>query len=260
MHNAPHTARFRFLDSLNDFLRDADRRKTLEIPFRLSPSVKDVIEAQGVPHVEVYAIRVNGRRQDFSYNLNSGDEVEVYPKESVPEPGHLFDLKPAERLPERLVADVHMGKTARLLRLMGVDTRYDNANDEIEIIRMAEEEQRGVLSRDLGLLKHGRLGFGYWPRSEDPLEQTVETLVYFELENDAGLEPLDRCMECNGLLEPAAPEEVVHQVPEGVKAWSKEYRRCTACGKIYWKGSHYKKLVRTVTEIRERVALTLDQK
>ncbi|MDX1618682.1 MAG: Mut7-C RNAse domain-containing protein [Balneolaceae bacterium] len=252
MPGTAHIGTFRFLGSLNDHLPDTDSPEGLDIGFDLAPSVKDVIESAGVPHVEVYGIRVNGEWKDFSYNLRDGDDVTVYPKERIPDPGRRFDLKPADRLPDRFVADLHLGKLARLLRLTGIDTLYDNELGDAEIVRLAEREGRAVLSRDIGLLKHGSLGFGYRPRSDDPDRQVVETLAYFELAHR--LAPFSRCMACNGRLEPAASEEVEHRVPEGVKAWNEEYRRCATCGKIYWKGSHYEKLRQTVADIRTRLA------
>lgn len=252
MNDAANIGHFRFLKSLNDFLPESDRNERVEIPFDLSPAVKDLIEAAGVPHVEVFGIRVNGNWVTFGYNLDHDDGVTVYPKESVPEPGRRFALKPAGRMPDRFVADVHLGKLARLLRLMGIDTLYEQSYKDADIIRIASRERRAVLSRDVGLLKHGALDFGYWPRSDDPDRQVIETLSYFE-QKDL-LNPFTRCLACNGLLEPAEPGEVTEEVPEGVKAWSEEYRRCASCGKIYWKGSHYEDLSRTVTAIRARLA------
>ena len=72
-------ATFRFYEELNDFL-PLDKKKVAFLhSFGGTPSIKDVIEAIGVPHVEVNLIQVNGQAVDFTYRLKNNDIVSVYP-------------------------------------------------------------------------------------------------------------------------------------------------------------------------------------
>lgn len=248
MSGSTNIGYLRILDSLNDFLPESKRDESIKISFDLNPSVKDVIEAHGIPHVEIFGTKINGRWEDLSYNLRYNDRILVYPKERISASGESHALKPPDRMPDRFIADVHLGKLVRLLRLIGIDTEYDKKLKDKAIVKRAEETGRAVLSRDVGLLKHGNLSYGYWLRSTDPDKQILEVLSYFDLAGS--LNPFSRCLVCNGPLKFAEPNDVINEVPEGVKSWSEEYRRCQDCEKIYWKGSHFRDLQEKVKSIR----------
>lgn len=248
MRSGSHTALLQFLGSLVDFFPgNGDGGCIQQVTFRLHPAAKDLIESMGVPHVEVFALQVNGQFHWLEYNVQEGDELVIYPKKEAGSIAGAQLIKNPEKLPGRFVADVHLGKLARLLRLLGMDTAYASNMDDPEIIEKALMEDRAVLTRDLGLLKHGNLQHGYWLRSTDPEQQVKEVLDYFELKTN--LQPFTRCMNCNGLLEPANKEAILDQIPPNVTQWCDEYRQCTDCDKIYWKGSHYEKLVKKINRM-----------
>jgi len=68
----------------------------------------------------------------------------------------------------RFILDVHLGKLARLLRMAGFDTIYRNNLDDPEIIQIAEDENRIVLTRDRGILKNKRVKHGHFVESPTP--------------------------------------------------------------------------------------------
>jgi uncharacterized protein with PIN domain len=243
----PSEATFRFYAELNDFL-PAERRK-VEIPYRfhVPPSVKDAIEALGVPHVEVDLILVNGISVGFDHRLGNGDRVSVYPVfESL-------DISPAVRLraaPLRrpaFVVDVHLRRLARFLRLLGFDTLHSNDFEDAELVEISVREGRILLTRDRQLLKHGRVTHGYWVRSTDPVEQAREVVRRFDLAD--GVRPFSRCPACNGRLEPVDKEAVADEIPPKTARWLDEYVRCDGCGKLYWRGTHFERLERLVDRI-----------
>ncbi|MDZ7691828.1 MAG: Mut7-C RNAse domain-containing protein [Balneolaceae bacterium] len=238
---------FRFKGSLADFFASERDSHVQKVSFNLNPAAKDLIESQGVPHVEVYALAVNGSFRPLSYNVQSADELVAYPEEQVRPFNSKHRARDIGRCPEKFVADVHLGKLVRLLRLLGINTAYSRESDDAEIISQAVGENRAVLSRDLGLLKHGALEFGYWPRSTDPEVQVEEVLDYFELRDK--VDPFTRCMKCNGWLESATLDEVAENVPPNVKSWCSDYRQCQSCEQVYWKGSHFRKLITTVNKL-----------
>ncbi|WP_455382873.1 Mut7-C RNAse domain-containing protein, partial [Salinispira pacifica] len=211
-----HQATFRFYEELNDFLPEERRKREITYRFHGHPAVKDSIEALGVPHTEVDLIIVTGAAGegvsvDFAYQLAPGDRVAVYPVFEG------FDLAGTSRLrPEplreiRFVLDVHLGKLARILRLLGFDSFYRNHQDDAQIAFRAAREHRIVLTRDQGLLKRSIVSHGYWLRSQDPEEQAVEVIRRFDLARL--VKPLTRCPVCNEELEPVARETVYHLVP-----------------------------------------------
>lgn len=241
------TAIFRFYGELNDFLPPKHRQCDIEYSFQNTPAVKDAIEALGVPHTEVDLIVVNGQSVGFSYRLCDGDRVAVYPVfESL-------DILPIVQLREKplrqiaFVADVHLGKLARLLRLLGFDTLHSNGYDDHEVVALAASEGRIVLTRDRDLLKHNAVTHGYWLRSTDPVEQAREVVRRFNLETL--IDPFRRCLVCNGLLAPVDKAEILARIPPRIAVEHNEFFCCTSCQKLYWRGTHYPKLERHIAAI-----------
>ena len=241
-----NTASFEFKGSLHDFTGHEEQVKK---SFKLNPSAKDLIESCGVPQVEVYGLQVNGEPKSFSYNVMDGDRLTIIPKESITESAYLDNIRPVVDMPERFIADVHLGKLARLLRLTGIDTLYSNSANDPEIVENAVRDNRAVLTRDVGLLKHGKLSYGHWLRSTDPDDQLTEVIRYFNLSGK--LSPFSRCMDCNGHLRSVEKADVESELPPRVKENFKQFKQCDNCGKVYWKGSHYDKLVNKVREMKD---------
>jgi hypothetical protein len=76
-------AEFRFYEELNDFLPAKQRKTNFRSPFCDNPSVKDAIQAMGVPHTAIDMILVDSQSVDFSHRLQGGERVAVYPKRSA---------------------------------------------------------------------------------------------------------------------------------------------------------------------------------
>lgn len=234
-------AEFRFYEELNDFLPPEKRKRSFRYSFRGTPSVKDAIEALGVPHTEVDLILVNGESVGFDYLLKGGERVAVYPAFESLDISSLTRLRPQPLRRPRFVLDVHLGKLARLLRMLGFDTLYRNDYSDPEIIYISLREKRIILTRDRALLKHRAITHGYWVRSTHPREQLQEVLHRFDL--FSRIRPFHRCMVCNGLIEEVSKSEVLDQLEPKTRRYYDEFYRCTGCGKIYWKGSHYTGMV-----------------
>lgn len=243
--------RLRFYQELNDFLPATLRGREFEHSVKGTPSVKDVIEALGVPHTEVDLILVNGRSVDFTCLLQDGDRVSVFPVfESL-------DIRPAIRLrPEplrnpRFVLDAHLGRLAAYLRLLGFDSLYSPEADDAWLAEVSVREERTLLTRDRGLLKRKAVTRGYCPRQTHPRQQVVEVLRRFDLLGCA--RPFTRCMACNGVLERVGREVVAGSVPADVVQMYDDFTRCTACGKVYWRGSHFARLQALVEAVRREL-------
>lgn len=235
-----NSAIFRFYAELNDFLPADSAQRERVYRFTGQPSVKDAFEAQGVPHTEVELVFVNGESVGFDCPLRDGDRVALYPVfESL-------DVRPLLRVREsplrrpRFVCDVHLGKLARWLRLLGFDTAYRNNAADREIVEQATREQRVVLTRDRRLLQHKAITHGYWLRSEIPREQVGEIVRRFQLQSDFA--PFSRCLECNGLIHPVPKQDVLDQLEPKTREFFDEFFRCEQCHRIYWRGSHYERM------------------
>jgi hypothetical protein len=238
---------FRFYAELNDFLRPEQRYTEFRYCFIDIATVKDRIESLGVPHTEIDLILVNGRSVDFSYRVQDGDHISVYPVFEAFDIAGLTRLR-AEPLREpRFVLDTHLGKLAAYLRLLGFDTLYRSCSTDEELAGTSRDEHRILLTRDTGLLKRGAVTHGYFVRETGPRKQAAEIVARFQLARLA--RPFSRCMRCNGILENAAWEEVRDALPERTAELHREFRRCPDCGRIYWKGSHYQRMQQFVAAL-----------
>lgn len=234
----------RFYEELNDFLAKDRRRRDFAVTFAAPRSVKDLIEAQGVPHTEVDLILANGEPVSFAYAVADGDRISVYPCFES------FDVQSASRLGRpplrqvRLVADVHLGRLVRWLRLLGLDCHYDPALDDAALAACSEREQRILLTRDRGLLKRRKVSHGICIRSDQAEEQVREVLDRLQAEGQ--LAPFSRCLACNGSLADVPAAAVAQALPPRVLATHREFKRCTLCGQVFWAGSHAARLERLV--------------
>lgn len=243
-----HSSEFRFYEELNDFLAPERRKRSFEHRFTGNPSVKDTIEALGVPHTEIDVILVDGRSVGFSERLRGGERVAVYPTFERFDVAPLTRLRPKPLRVTRFVLDVHLGTLARYLRLVGFDALWRNDYDDAAIIRIANDERRIILTRDRGILRNGRVTHGYWLRSTDPQEQLEEVMRALDL--GRRLRPYSRCLECNGLLEPIGRDAASRSAPARVLEQQRDFTRCAACGRVYWPGSHRRGLDAVVARAR----------
>ena len=245
-------ARMRFYAELNDFLPRHRRQREFTYSFVGTPSVKDTIEAIGVPHTEVDVILVNGESVDFAHLLQGGERVAVYPVFERCDVSSVTRLRPAPLRETRFIADVHLGTLARYLRLLGFDTAWERDLDDQAIIDRALRERRIILTRDKGILKNGNVTHGYWLRATDPEKQLEEIVRALDLAGS--IEPYMRCMECNGELDDIARSEAARSVPLQVFLVYREFKRCRRCGRVYWRGSHLRRLDTVVERARSLAA------
>jgi len=236
----------RFYEELNDFLPPALRKTTITHELTRRASVKDVIESFGVPHTEVELILANGRSVDFSYIVQAGDRISVYPMFEALDISPLLRLREKPLRDPRFIIDANLGRLARYLRLLGFDTLYRNNYPDQEIARIAQQDRRIVLTRDRALLQHKSITHGYFVRSDKPREQVKEILARLDLYDHA--RPFTRCMRCNGEMEDVAKDAVDHQLQPRTRQYYDHFRRCTACGQAYWRGSHFERMERLCEE------------
>mgnify|MGYP001084246786 CR=1 FL=1 len=244
-------ATFRFYAELNDFLPPQKRQVAFSHPFEGRPSVKDLIEALGVPHTEVDLILANGESVDFSYIVQDGDRISVYPVFEAFDITPILRVRPKPLRVVRFVLDTHLGRLAAYLRLLGFDTLYRNDYGDEELARTSREERRILLTRDRGLLKRSMVTHGYCVRETDPRRQVLEVVRHFDLWRQ--VEPFRRCLRCNGLLEAVAKEEIADRLPPRTRQHYDEFFICRTCGRVYWKGPHVERMTGLVRDILEQV-------
>ncbi len=232
-----NTISIRFYEELNAFLRPSRQKKPFNHTFSGLPGIKDIIESLGVPHGEVDLILVDGESVDFKYKPGGGEFISVYPQFESLDISKVTRLRPEPLRITRFILDNHLGKLCRQLRMLGFDCCYDPGLNDGDIISLALAERRIILTRDIPLLKHGSVTHGYWIRNDIPKKQLLEVVRRFDLFSK--FKPLQRCLECNGVLKHVEKTDILELIEPGTRKYFNEFFQCPDCKKVYWKGSHY---------------------
>ena len=233
----------RFYGELNDFLPPRLRQIEFTLMVHSRTSVKDAVESVKVPHTEVALIQINGRMIDWNQRLSPNDRIAVYPSPYIIEWVNCSPvyLRPVE--PLRFVLDVHLGRLAAYLRLLGFDCLYSSRDVKDQmLIELALEENRILLTMDRKMLMNKQLKWGRIIRSRDPIKQVEEVIERYRLRDKA--DPFSRCMVCNERLSMADENHFRRTAPECVKQTYTvdQLRQCDNCGRLYWQGSHWKRM------------------
>jgi hypothetical protein len=184
-------------------------------------SLGHVVESLGVPLTEVGALRVDGRPA----GAGGG---------SAP----------------RFLLDIHLGTLARRMRLLGLDTAYENPDiGDAALAALSAAEQRIMLSRDHGLLRRRELYAGAFVYSHRPDEQLDDVLARFA----PPLAPWTRCAACNGELAALSKDAARGRLPDGTERTYDTFAACADCGQAYWRGAHFERLNAIVEHARSVV-------
>jgi len=248
-NHAPKTrfAEFRFYEELNDFLPPDRRKISFSHPFFGTPAVRDVIQAIGVPHTAIDLVLVDGESVDFNHRLRGGERVAVYPVFERLDISPVIRLRPEPLRETRFIADAHLGKLARYLRMLGFDTAHVPDIESTHLIERSLGEKRIILTRSPETLKQKRVTHGYWIRHDDPLNQLLEVL--HELDLSSQVKPFTRCMACNGRIQSVEKTDLEGRINPLILQRFSEFRQCPDCGKIYWQGSHHQRMAQLISDL-----------
>ncbi len=148
---------------------------------------------------------------------------------------------------QRFLLDGMLGGLARWLRICGYDAKYLRRASDEELLSRAFEERLTLLTRDK-LLHRKALRAGlesFLVEGETDAEKLASVSSRFGLSLDA---ECSRCPECGELLRMAEKEEVSYRVPSRTFETYDEFWICNSCGKVYWRGSHWRNIIETVEE------------
>ncbi|UCE90193.1 MAG: Mut7-C ubiquitin/RNAse domain-containing protein [Pseudomonadota bacterium] len=240
----------RLYEELNEHLAPEHRKVAFTHDSREGATVADVLRELGVPQGQVELVLRNGASVGFSQSLAVGDRVSIYP---VFESLDVRDVIAERTHPLRclrFVADTHLGKLARYLRMLGFDTLYRCDYDDAELATISREQHRVLLSRDRALVEERGLTHTWRVRATRPREQVAEVLQRFDLYAEA--QPFTRCMECNAPIEPVTKNEVLARLQHDTVRVHERFWRCPRCERIYWQGSHYQRMDHLVRSLLRR--------
>jgi uncharacterized protein with PIN domain len=207
----------------------------------------EAIKKLGVPLQEVELLVIGKESVGLTYVLEEGDRVSVYPVFDSFDVGPITQVqnRPLRRL--RFVLDVHLGKLAHLLRMLGFDALYQNDYAREELVRVARDDDRILLSKGRKIIEQCDLPAAYQVKSSDPREQLIEILRRFDLRRS--VRPFRLCLHCNGVLIPIQKERIIGRLPPRVRNLNRAFTICPACDRIYWKGAHVVRMAEFIDRV-----------
>lgn len=241
------TATVRFYAELNDHLAPQLRFRTFELPLVEGATVAGLLAGAGVPLLEVDLVLHNGEPARFEDPVASGDRLSVYPVFETFDIGQTQRLRPRPLRTPSFLLDVHLGKLGIFLRMLGFDASSTTGTADDELVRISLIEHRLLLSKDRALLRDPRLERASAVEATDTREQLLEVVKRFDL--GGSVQPFTRCLHCNTLLVPAAKDAVLDRLPLRVRENCDEFTTCVKCLRIFWKGTHYKKMAAFVADV-----------
>jgi uncharacterized protein len=244
------TAAFRFYEELNDFLPPYRRQREFTSACARAATTKHMIEALGVPHTEVELILVNGISADFTRIIQDGDRVSVYPRFEAMDITPLLRVRDFPLRETQFLADAHLGGLAHMLRMMGFDTLYDNNLRDDDIVVIAEQDRRIVLTRDRELLKRRTITHGCYVHALRTEAQLAEIVERLDLVRSA--KPFTLCLHCNAPLHSVNKADVLDRLPPRVRETYERFSTCEVCGRLFWEGSHWRNMRRVLDELLPR--------
>lgn len=242
-------AQFRISDGLQIFLSRSLKDQPIWVEFKESQTIKHLAEALGIPHVEIQLVVSNGEIADLADIVADQDQIHIYAFQDIPE--HASDVStPEDQLAANFVLDNHLGKLAHYLRMLGFDCLYETNFSDPELAAISANQDRILLTRDRQLLMRKLVQRGYFVRSKQPYDQTVEVVDRFHL--SGRISPFRRCLECNHELIAVEKSSIQHRLAPKTKRFFDEFHFCVCCDKIYWKGSHYEKMCQMIENISSK--------
>jgi uncharacterized protein len=155
----------------------------------------------------------------------------------------------------RLICDDNLGKLAKYLRILGFDTAFQEPISDPELLRLAAAQNRFLLTRDHRLLEHTHPYGILVLEDDDPLVQLTAAIRALNLTIDPRL-LFQRCTQCNEITLPVDKENIKNHIFPYILKTQREINQCPSCGRYYWKGTHYQRLVQKLHKAIPDSALT----
>lgn len=245
-----------FSENLFYFMRPENRKSEIDLFLARKASIKDIIESLGIPHTEIGRIVVGGKAVNFSFIPHLSRTIRI---SGIQTPFEVFRpslLRPCPLLKWRFIVDVNVAKLASLLRILGFDTAYSRHFPDREIARLAADEHRIVLSKDVELFKRKQITFGRWVRAIHPDDQLVEIIRFFGIKGP--FTPFSRCLICNTPLAPVSKKDIEDRLEPKTRAYFNDFKICRQCNQIFWRGSHFDEMCRRLQKAGIDIALSND--
>jgi uncharacterized protein with PIN domain len=138
--------------------------------------------------------------------------------------------------------------------MLGFDTYFDENIDDNSLLKIASAEKRTLLTRDGKMVSRTHPYGILLLEDDDPHRQLNQVAIHLDLKiNPANL--FNRCSKCNEICKAVDKESITEEVFPFILKTQDVIKQCPACGRYYWKGSHYKGILKKLIEVIPKKAL-----
>jgi uncharacterized protein with PIN domain len=151
----------------------------------------------------------------------------------------------------KFIADSMLGKLSRWLRILGYNVKYDTSLNDEQLIEIAKNERRTLLTRDFTLYKRALVkGIDtFLVEGENEAEKIAKVVKKHNLSLEVNIN-MSRCPKCNTRIKSITKESVIGVIPKSTSLHYDTFWKCPKCGQIYWQGSHWKRIDKTLMKAK----------
>ncbi|HTY90851.1 MAG TPA: Mut7-C RNAse domain-containing protein [Methanocella sp.] len=159
----------------------------------------------------------------------------------------------------QFLVDRMLGRLIAWLRIFGYDTKSaldlePSSDEDTRLIDIAKNERRILVSRDRALIDRAKKAGAdaILVGSDDVRDQLEKLIERYRLDADPNM---TRCTVCNATLREATKADLEKlkkssEVPEHLLNDKETLWVCEKCGKAYWRGSHWRNILKTAEEVK----------
>lgn len=151
----------------------------------------------------------------------------------------------------KFLCDQMLGTLAKWLRICGLDTYYAKREmDDKELLDISKKENRVLITKDKELIYNARREqIDVIKIQTNNLDKQIKkVLKSTKIKKNL---TLTRCLICNTKLSDIDKKEVKNKIPSKVFENHTKFLFCEKCKKIYWKGTHYLKMIEKIKKLRD---------
>ena len=152
----------------------------------------------------------------------------------------------------KFVADGMLGSSSRWLRMLGCNVKYCNDMPDDALLKIAEQEERVLLTRDSELFRRASAGGlrAAFVEGGSEAERLASIARRFSIRLEVDM-AVTRCPVCDSPLRSVGREAVLDKVAAGTLRHYREFWVCEGCGKVYWRGGHWAKITEILNKAKE---------
>ncbi|MFH1339292.1 MAG: Mut7-C RNAse domain-containing protein [Candidatus Omnitrophota bacterium] len=145
-----------------------------------------------------------------------------------------------------------LGRLAKWLRILGYDAVYFSRANFPSLLIQALRDNRIILTRNSRFIDKVRAAKSLQIKSDEVSRQLKQVLKDLNIKPEPG-KMFSRCIICNTELRGIEKQQVTDKVPEYVFRTQEEFFTCPSCWRIYWPGTHWGSVNKTLKEISDGI-------